>query len=129
MSTKLTLTGGAIILVAGMALAAYASTNGPALTQAKARTVNKYLGLSQAALAKADRKGAEKFALKALQSDPENKAALAGLKKVILASCPAQTAAAHPTAASQPKPAGTVQSKPAKPAQPAAEDDEEMGCI
>jgi len=127
MSTKLTLTGGAIILAGGLALAVYALTNGPALEQAKAHTVGKYLGLSQAALSKGDRHGAETFAIKALQSDPKNKAALSGLKKVILASCPTETATTQAPAASQSKSAGTPQPKPAKPA--AAEDDEEMGCI
>ncbi len=129
MSTKLTVTGGAIILAGGLALAAYASTTGPALAQAKARAVNTYLGLSQAALAKNDRTGAEKMALKALQSDPKSKTALAGLKKAILASCPVQTTVTPSSAASQTTSTATTQSPPAQSAQPAAEDDEEMGCI
>jgi len=118
MSTKTTITGGALILVGGLALAVYANTNVSALANAKSATVAKYIKLSDTALAKGENKAAEKFAKKALATDPENKEALAGFKKVILASCPKVVA-----------PATSATTNTPTAATPAAEPEEEMGCI
>jgi len=123
MSTKTTIAGGALILAGGMALAVYANANVSALAAAKSNTVVKYIKLSDAALAKGDSKAAEKFAKQALIADPKNKEALAGFKKVVLASCPKSTA-----------PAATATTQPATPTQPPAaapkaEEEDEMGCI
>jgi len=85
--------------------------------------VVKYIKLSDAALAKGDSKAAEKFAKQALMTDPKNKEALAGFKKVVLASCPKSTA---PAAAATTQPA--TPTKPAA-AAPKAEEEDEMGCI
>jgi len=122
MSTKTTITGGALILVGGLALAVYANTNVSALANAKSATVTKYIKLSDTALAKGENKSAEKFAKKALATDPKNKAALAGFKKVILASCPKVVAPATSATTSTPTAAPAA-------ATPAAEPEEEMGCI
>ncbi len=124
MSTKTTIAGGSLILVGGLALAIYANTNVSALANAKSTTVAKYIKLSDTALSKGDSKTAEKFAKKALATDPQSKEALAGFKKVILASCPKSTAPAAGTATT---PAATPAA--AQPATPAAEPEEEMGCI
>ena len=123
MSTKTTIAGGALILAGGMALAVYANTNVSALAAAKSNIVVKYIKLSDAALAKGDSKAAEKFAKQALIADPKNKEALAGFKKVVLASCPRSAA---PAAA-----ATTQSAAPSKPAAaaPKAEEEDEMGCI
>ena len=123
MSTKTTIAGGALILAGGMALAVYANANVSALAAAKSNTVVKYIKLSDAALAKGDSKAAEKFAKQALTTDPKSKEALAGFKKVILASCPKSAA-----------PTVTTTTQPATPTQPAAaapeaEEEDEMGCI
>ncbi len=122
MSTKTTITGGALILVGGLALAVYANTNVSALANAKSTTVTKYIKLSDTALAKGENKAAEKFAKQALTTDPKNKEALAEFKKVILASCPKVVA---------PVPSATTSAPTAAPAAatPAAEPEEEMGCI
>jgi hypothetical protein len=125
MSTKTTITGGALILVGGLALAVYANTNVPALAKAKATSISKYLLLSEQALKDGNAKDAEKFATQALLTDPKNKEALAGFKKVILSSCPKVAAVSTPavSAPATPAPAAT------QPTQPAAEPEEEMGCI
>jgi len=124
MSTKTTITGGALILAGGLALAVYANTNVSALANAKSATVAKYIKLSDSALSKGDSKAAEKFAKQALATDPKNKEALAGFKKVILVSCPKS---ATPAASTTTTPAATPAA--AQPATPAAEPEEEMGCI
>ena len=124
MSTKTTIAGGALILVGGLALAVYANTNASALSTAKSTMVSKYVKLSDAALAKGDSKAAEKFAKQALATDPRNKEALSGFKKVILASCPKSVT---PTAGTTAAPAATPAT--AQPATPEAEPEEEMGCI
>ena len=124
MSTKTTITGGALILAGGLALAVYANTNASALSTAKSTMVAKYVKLSDAALAKGDSKAAEKFAKQALATDPKNKEALSGFKKVILASCPKS---ATPTEGTTAAPAATPAT--AQPATPEAEPEEEMGCI
>jgi len=121
MSTKTTIAGGTLILVGGLALAIYANTNVSALTAAKATTVTKYIKLSDSALAKGDSKAAEKFAKQALATDPKNKEALSGFRKVILASCPKSVVS---TAGTTTAPAAATQ-----PATPEAEPEEEMGCI
>ena len=119
MSTKTTIIGGALILAGGLALAVYANINVSVLANAKSATVTKYIKLSSNALSDGDSKTAEKFAKKALATDPKNKEALAGFKKVILASCPTSTA---------PKSLTTTPAA-AQPATPKAEPEEEMGCI
>ncbi len=124
MSTKTTIAGGTLILAGGLALAIYANTNVSALTAAKATTVAKYIKLSDSALSKGDSKAAEKFAKQALATDPQNKEALSGFKKVILASCPKSVA---PTAGTTTTPATAPAAT--QPATPAAEPEEEMGCI
>jgi len=123
MSTKTTIAGGVLILAGGLALAVYANTNASALAAAKSNTVVKYIKLSDAALAKGDSKAAEKFAKQALIADPKNKEALAGFKKVVLASCP-KSAAPSPATTTQP----ATPSKPSA-AVPKAEEEDEMGCI
>lgn len=122
MSTKTTITGGALILAGGLALAVYANTNTAALQHAKAGIVTKYVNLSEKALGSGDTKAAEKYAKSALAVDPQSKDALNEYKKVILASCPK----AAPAAAATASPAATT---PPKAAAPAAEPEEEMGCI
>jgi len=124
MSTKTTITGGVLILAGGLALAIYANTNASALSAAKSTMVTKYVKLSDAALAKGDSKAAEKFAKQALVTDPKNKEALSGYKKVVLASCP-KSAAPVATTATTPAAAPTT----TQPATPKAEPEEEMGCI
>ena len=124
MSTKTTIAGGALILVGGLALAVYANTNVSALADAKAKTVSKYLLLSDKALKEGNAKEAEKFAKQALSTDPKNREALAGFKKVVLASCP-QTSTPNTASATTPAAAPSA----AEPTKPAAEPEEEMGCI
>ncbi|WP_457607289.1 hypothetical protein [Nitratifractor sp.] len=125
--------GGILILIGGLALAFYTGTSGAALEATKAKTVEKYVALSDKALGGGDLKMAEKYAKEALVVDPKNKKAIAEFKKVILASCPK---AAPAPAAAAPAAAGTEAAKapaaatPATaPAQPKAEAEEEMGCI
>ena len=132
--------GGILILAGGLALAFYTGTNGTALVEARAKAVNKYVSMTEKALAKGDMKMAEKYAKEALVVDPKNKKAVAEFKKVILASCPkAAPAASAPAAAAAPatpaagntpapKPAAATPAA-AQPAQPKAEAEEEMGCI
>lgn len=116
--------GGLIILAGGLALAFYTGSAAPALAEANAKAVGKYISLSEKALAAGDTRQAEKMAKEALVVDPKNRDAIAGFKKVILASCPkaAAPAAADNTAAP------AAQAAPAA-ATPAAEPEEEMGCI
>jgi len=128
MSTKTTITGGALILAGGLALAVYANTNTAALQNAKAGIVTKYVKLSQKALSSGDAKAAEKYAKQALATNPKNKEALGEYKKVILASCPkAPAPAAANTVTSTATP--TAAPAAAAPATPKAEPEEEMGCI
>lgn len=117
MSTKVTIAGGSLILAGGLALAVYANINVPALKDAKATTVNKYVTLSENALKSGNLKDAEKFAKKAIVADPSNKNALGSFKAASMASCPKVSATAVATPA------------PAQPATPDAEPEEEMGCI
>jgi len=119
--------GGILILIGGLALAFYTGTNGTALVEARAKAVNKYVSMTEKALAKGDMKMAEKYAREALVVDPKNKKAVAEFKKVILASSPKATtpSASAPTAAKPEAAAPTA----AQPAQPKAEAEEEMGCI
>ncbi len=124
MSTKTTIAGGALILAGGLALAIYANTNTTALQNAKAGIVSKYVKLSEKALKSMDAKAAEKYAKSALIADPKSKDALNTYKKVILASCPKTIPA--PADATAPTPAAST---PAKAVTPAAEPEEEMGCI
>ncbi len=112
--------GGLIILAGGLALAFYTGSAAPALAQTNAKAVTKYINLSEKALASGNAKEAEKMIKKALVVDPKNPEAIAGFKKVVLASCPKSAAPAADTAAA---PAA------AQPATPAAEPEEEMGCI
>ena len=121
MSTKTTIAGGALILAGGLALAIYANTNTAALQHAKAGIVTKYVNLSEKALGSGDTKAAENYAKSALAADPQSKDALNEYKKVILASCPK----AAPAAAT----ASPAAMTPPKAAAPAAEPEEEMGCI
>lgn len=128
MSTKTTIAGGVLILAGGLGLAVYANTNISALQNAKATTVTKYVTLSSKALKAGDLKDAEKFAKKALVADPKNKEALGSYKAVTLAACP--KAAAAPAAPSTPT-ANTAApaAAPAQAEAPAAEAEDEMGCI
>jgi hypothetical protein len=132
--------GGILILIGGLALAYYTGTHGTALVEARAKAVQKYVSMTEKALAKGDMKMAEKYAKEALVVDPKNKQAIAEFKKVVLASCPkaAPTPAATPTTpASQSEMAPAGASQPAaatapadeQPAKPQAEAEEEMGCI
>jgi hypothetical protein len=115
--------GGLIILAGGLALAFYTGSTAPALAEANKKTVTKYINLSEKALATGDTKEAEKMIKKALVVDPKNRDAIAGFKKVALASCPKSVAPASSVATPAAAPA-TVQ-----PTAPAAEPEEEMGCI
>ena len=130
--------GGILILAGGLALAFYTGTDGAALAAAKAKAVQKYVALADKSLASGDLRKAEKFAIEALVVDPKNKKALGEFKKVVLASCPKAAPAVTPAAATpaaakveSPKTAiPSVTTTPAeKPAEPAAESEEEMGCI
>jgi hypothetical protein len=128
--------GGILILIGGLALAFYTGTNGTALTEARAKAVEKYVTMTEKALAKGELKMAEKYAKEALVVDPKNKKAVAEFKKVILASCPKAAPAASAPAAAAPAAGNTPAPKPAdaaptaaQPAQPKAEAEEEMGCI
>ena len=126
-SDKTAIFGGVIILIGGLALAIYANTNASALTQAKAKTVNKYISLSEKALTAGKTHDAEKYAVKAISADPSNKAAISALKKVVIAGYVPATNNTKPEKATDdmtPKPA----SQPQKPA-PKEEAEEEMGCI
>jgi hypothetical protein len=115
--------GGLIILAGGLALAFYTGSTAPALAEVNKKTVTKYINLSEKALATGDTKEAEKMIKKALVVDPKNRDAIAGFKKVALASCPKSVAPASSVATPAAAPA-TVQ-----PTAPAAEPEEEMGCI
>ncbi len=122
--------GGILILIGGLALAFYTGTNGQALVAAKAKAVEKYVSMTEKALNSGDLKQAEKYAKEALAVDPRNRQALGEFKKVALASCPKAApapAAAQPAAA----PAANAAKPTAAPAaaKPAAESEEEMGCI
>ena len=128
--------GGILILAGGLALAFYTGTDGAALAAAKAKAVEKYVALADKSLASGDLHKAEKFAKEALVVDPKNKKALGEFKKIVLASCPKAAPAAAPAAATSaakaqsPKAATPAAAAPAaKPAQPAADSEEEMGCI
>ena len=129
--------GGILILAGGLALAFYTGTDGAALAAAKAKAVEKYVALADKSLASGDLHKAEKFAKEALVVDPKNKKALGEFKKIVLASCPKAAPAAAPAAsatsaakAQSPKAATPAAAAPAaKPAQPAADSEEEMGCI
>ena len=118
--------GGILILAGGLALAAYTGTQGTQLVQARAKAIQKYVALSEKALAQGDLKAAEKHAKAALAVDPKNRSALAEYKKVLLASCPKAPATAPVTQSATPaSPAAPA----ATPAKPEAEPEEEMGCI
>ena len=127
--------GGILILIGGLALAFYTSTNGAALVEAKAKAVDKYVTMTEKALSKGDMKMAEKYAKEAMVVDPKNRKAYAELKKVILASCPKAAPAAPAAAAGSTAPKVESATQPAtsapaqQPAKPKAEPEEEMGCI
>ena len=123
-SDKTAIFGGLIILIGGLALAFYANTNAEALTQSKAKTVNKYISLSEKALNEGKSRDAEKFVIKALKVDPSNKNAIAAFKKVELAG---YKPAVDTTKKSSNK-ADTSEEQPQKP-KPEEEAEEEMGCI
>jgi len=126
--------GGILILIGGLALAYYTGTHGAALVEARGKTVEKYVTMTEKALAKGDTKMAEKYAREALVVDPKNRKAIAEFRKVILASCPKAASAPAPAAAASTAPA-TATAQPAAapaseaPAKPKAEPEEEMGCI
>jgi len=115
--------GGILILIGGLALAFYTGTDGKALVEARAKAVEKYVALSEKALSSGNLQEAEKAAKEALVVDPGNKKAIAGFKKVILATCPKAAPAPAATHSTDTAP------KTAQPAQPKAEAEEEMGCI
>jgi hypothetical protein len=126
--------GGILILIGGLALAYYTGTQGSVLVETRAKAVQKYVSMTERALAKGDMKMAEKYAREALVVDPKNKKAIAEFKKVILASCP-KAAPAPAATPGTPAAATPAAQKPAAapaqeaPAQPKAEAEEEMGCI
>jgi len=119
-SDRTAIIGGILILVGGLALAVYANINIEAFSQAKARTVNKYISLSEKALKNGETRNAEKFALKALTTDPSNKNAISNFK---VAYIPAPVVKNNADDAKKP-----MNNQPKKPA-PQAEAEEEMGCI
>ncbi len=126
-TTPVALVGGMLILAGGLALAFYTGTKAPILQETKAKSIEKYISMSEKAISTSDLKNAQKYAKRALAIDPTNKKALAEFKKVILASCPKSTPMATktnstPTKASTPKTTAT-------PAKPADDSEEEMGCI
>ncbi len=135
-SDKTAILGGVLILAGGLALAVYANTNAEALSQAKAKTVTKYILLSEKEIAKGNHKQAEKFVIKALETDPKNKQAIAAFKKVELAaytsvventknnSADSKKANESTSRSATPEPVG----QPKKP-EPEEEAEEEMGCI
>ncbi len=123
-SDKTAIFGGLLILIGGLALAVYANTNATALSQSKAKAVDRYISLSEKALSEGKNRDAEKFVIKALKVDPSNKNALTAFKKV-------EFAGYKPIDATGGEPSNkTVEPKatPMKPA-PAEEAEEEMGCI
>jgi len=133
-SDKTAILGGIIILAGGLSLAFYASTNALALSQSRAKTVTKYISLSQKALKQNKLREAEKFAIKALTTDPQNKLAITAFKKVELAGyasvTPVKSATESNSATDKIKPSAT-DSAPKQPQAPAPEEEaeEEMGCI
>ncbi len=125
-TTPVAIVGGILILAGGIALAVYTGTNAPILEATKAKSVEKYVTMSDKALAKGDLKQAEKYAKEALVVDPKNKKALSEFKKVVLASCPKSEATVKPTSTATAKP---TKPKTATPAKPSDDSEEEMGCI
>ena len=125
-SDKTAIFGGIIILIGGLALAVYANTNASALSQAKAKTVNKYISLSEKALTAGKTHDAEKYAVKAISADPSNKAAISALKKVNIAGY--APAVSNTETGATPDKAQKPANQPQKPA-PKEEAEEEMGCI
>lgn len=130
-SDKTAILGGTIILIGGLALAIYTNTNAAALSQAKAKVVDKYVSLSEKALSAGKTHEAEKYAIKAISADPGNKTAISAFKKVVITGyAPAANSntpggiPVNGTPVKGEKPAN----QPAKPA-PTEEADEEMGCI
>lgn len=118
-TSKVAVSGGFIILIGGLLLAAYTATTTPALQDAKAKGVAKYSNLVKEAIENKDTSKALKLAKKALIVDPSNKEALESYKSAILASS-GGTVAVSTTTQEQPKEA---------PKKPEAEADDEMGCI
>jgi len=133
-SDKTAILGGLIILAGGLSLAFYASTNALALSQSRAKIVTKYISLSQKALKQNKLREAEKFAIKALTTDPQNKLAITAFKKVELAGyapvTSGKSAIESNSATDKTKPSAT-ESAPKQPQAPAPEEEaeEEMGCI
>ncbi len=113
--------GGLIILTGALVLSFYIGTNSAAKSAADAKTINKYILLSDKALANGDSNKAESIMQKALVVDPKNKVALAAYKKVILSAAPTATASTTP-AKTVNKPTPTV-------AKPKAAPEDQMGCI
>jgi len=121
-SNKVAIAGGAVILIGGLALAIYTSISAPALKDAKAKAVDRYILLAEKSLSLGNLSKAEKYVKEALVIDPKSKKALSEFKKVVLASCPKTATALAPSPV---KKAATS----AKSAAPKAEEEEEMGCI
>jgi len=124
-SDRTAIFGGLIILIGGLALAIYANTNATALTQTKAKAVEKYISLSEKALSEGENRDAEKFAVKAIKADPSNKSAITAFKKVALAGYkPVAETDNKATQENTPK----AESDAKKP-EPEEDAEEEMGCI
>jgi septal ring-binding cell division protein DamX len=131
--------GGFVILLGGLALAVYTSTNAPVLSDVKSKAVTKYISLSDKALASGDTKQANKFVKRALVTDPHSKIALDGFKRVALyghdkstqSNTPTQTATntSTNTTAATATTASTTTTAKEKPVEPEAEAEDEMGCI
>jgi len=122
-SDRTAIFGGLIILIGGLALAIYANTNATALTQAKAKAVEKYISLSEKALDEGNSHDAEKFVIKAIKADPSNKSAIASFKKVALSGYkPVADTSNKATQENAPK-------DDAKKPEPEEDAEEEMGCI
>ncbi len=115
--------GGLIILAGALALAFYTGTNAAAKSASDAKTISKYVALSEQALAGGDSKKAEKIIQKAIAVDPKSKIALSEYKKIILSSAP-KTVAPTPAQAS-----AAASTKSDTKTTPKAEADDEMGCI
>ena len=125
-SDKTAILGGIIILAGGLSLAVYANLNAEALSQAKANTVSKYISLSEKALTSGDHHQAEKFVIKALQTDPKNKQAIAAFKKVEISGYAPMVEGGSNANGTTPQ--ASPASQPKKPS-PQSEGEEEMGCI
>jgi len=110
---------GAALLTAALALSYLASSNAQEMIENQEAIVTKYVNDSKEALANEDLKGAIKFAKKAIQADPNNKAGFKAYEEVLKAKY---------------KPVDNGMQTPVSvPTQPSAQEDEEeeegaMGC-